>query len=187
MTANVRQRHQWERAAVSQLRDGGVDRAIEAYRQRGRVHVGQSRADTMARAVADWYRQVTVSGDLTSGLLIGTTTYELNQRARSHLAAARRLHGPALETRERTFQAGDRILCRKNQSRLGVLNGDLATTDSIDQEAKSLTIRLDRDPETSKLPACYFEQGAVDYGYALTGHKAQGVTTDRTFVVVDGN
>ncbi|MGZ8786509.1 MAG: hypothetical protein ACXW1Y_13215, partial [Acidimicrobiia bacterium] len=26
----------------------------------------------------------------------------------------------------------------------------------------------------------------VDYGYAMTGHKAQGVTTDRTFVIVDG-
>jgi hypothetical protein len=31
----------------------------------------------------------------------------------------------------------------------------------------------------------YLEDGHVDYGYALTGHKAQGVTTDRTFTVVD--
>ena len=47
-------------------------------------------------------------------------------------------------------------------------------------------MRLDRDPETRDLPDWYLDQGHVDYGYALTGHKAQGVTTDRTFVIVDG-
>ncbi len=51
---------------------------------------------------------------------------------------------------------------------------------------KSLTVQLDRDPETRDLPVWYLDQGHVDYGYALTGHKAQGVTTDHTFVIVDG-
>jgi hypothetical protein len=49
-----------------------------------------------------------------------------------------------------------------------------------------LTVRLDRDPETRNLPSWYLEDGHVDYGYALTGHKAQGVTTDRTFIVITG-
>ena len=84
------------------------------------------------------------------------------------------------------FQAGDRILCRKNQNRLGVLNGDLATVVSVDPDHGTLTVRLDRDPETRDLPVWYLDQGHVDYGYAMTGHKAQGVTTDRTFVIVDG-
>ena len=84
------------------------------------------------------------------------------------------------------FQAGDRILCRQNQNRLGVLNGDLATVVSVDPDHGTLTVRLDRDPETRDLPVWYLDQGHVDYGYALTGHKAQGVTTDRTFVIVDG-
>jgi ATP-dependent exoDNAse (exonuclease V) alpha subunit len=143
----------------------------------------------MARVVSDWYRHVTVNGDLTSGLLIAhnnDTVAELNQRARTHLAASNRLHGPTLEVGERVFQAGDRILCRKNQTRLGVLNGDLATITSTDQETKSLTVRLDRDPETRDLPVWYLERRHVDYGYALTGHKAQGVTTDRTFVIIEG-
>ncbi len=100
--------------------------------------------------------------------------------------ASNRLHGPALEAGERVFQAGDRILCRQNQTRLGVLNGDLATVVNVDQERKSLTVRLDRDPETRDLPVWYLDQGHVDYGYALTGHKAQGVTTNHTFVIVDG-
>jgi ATP-dependent exoDNAse (exonuclease V) alpha subunit len=189
LTDNIRQQHQWERNALTELRDGSVDQAIEAYRQEGRVIIGQNRDDTTGRAVTDWYRHVTSTGDLTSGLLIAhnnNTVTELNQQARTHLEASNRLHGPALETGERVFQAGDRILCRQNQNRLGVLNGDLATVVNVDQERKSLTVQLDRDPETRDLPVWYLDQGHVDYGYALTGHKAQGVTTNHTFVIVDG-
>ena len=186
---NIRQQHPWERTALTQLRHGSVDQAIQTYRQQGRVNVGQNRDDTTARAVQDWYRHVTATGDLTSGLLIAhnnNTVTELNQQARSHLEASRQLHGPVLEVGERVFQAGDRILCRKNQNRLGVLNGDLATVVSADPDHGTLTVQLDRDPETRNLPVWYLDQGHVDYGYALTGHKAQGVTTDRTFVIVDG-
>jgi hypothetical protein len=186
---NIRQQHQWERTALAELRDGSVDQAIETYRQHRKLIVGQSQDDTIGRAVADWYRYVTATGDLTSGLLIAhynDTVTELNEQARTHLTASNRLHGPTLETGERVFQAGDRILCRKNQSRLGVLNGDLATVVSVDPDHGTLAVQLDRDPETRNLAVWYLDQGHVDYGYALTGHKAQGVTTDRTFVVVDG-
>nr|MDJ0498970.1 AAA family ATPase [Acidimicrobiia bacterium] len=189
LTDNTRQQHHWERAALAQLRDGPVKDVIETYRQRGRINIGQSRDDTMARAVADWYRHVTLSGDLASGLLLAhsnDTVTELNRHARSRLAAARRLDGPTLEAGERVYQAGDRVLCRRNQSRLGVLNGDLATVTSVDQENNSLTVCLDRDAETRELPGWYLEQGHVDYGYAMTVHKAQGTTTSRSFVVVDG-
>ena len=189
LTDNIRQHDQWERTALSELRDGSVAHAIEAYRRRGRVIIGQNQHDTTARAVQDWHRHVTATGDLTSGLLIAhtnDTVTQLNQHARRLLAASDRLQGPTLEVGERGYQAGDRILCRQNQNRLGVLNGDLGTVTSIVQESNGLTVRLDRYPETRDLPGWYLEQGHVDYGYAMTGHKAQGVTTDRTFVVVDG-
>jgi len=189
LTANVRQRQQWERDALTELRDGSVEQAIEAYRERGRLIIGEARNDTIARAVADWYRHVVLAGDLNAGLLIAydnDTVTELNQRARIHIAGSGRLTGPTVDVGERTYAAGDRILCRRNQSRLGVLNGDLGTVVAVDQVRSSLMVRLDRDPEARKLPAWYLEHGHVDYGYSMTGHKAQGVTTGRTFVVVDG-
>jgi len=124
---------------------------------------------------------------LTTGLLIAhdnDTVTELNEQARSHLAASTRLHGPTLEAGDRVFQTGDRILCRTNMSRLAVLNGDLGTVDTVNPDKDSLTVRLDRDPETRDLPSWDLDDGHVDYGYALTGHKAQGVTADRTFTVL---
>ncbi len=189
LTDNIRQRHEWERVALAELRDGSVDEAIDAYRQHKRLIIGHDRNATIARAVGDWYRHITTTGDLTCGLLIAhgnDTVAELNEEARSHLAASQRLNGPTLEAGQRVFQAGDRILCRRNQDRLDVLNGDLGTVLAIDSDDRTLTVRLDRAPETRDLPAWYLEEGHVDYGYALTGHKAQGVTTSRTFTVITG-
>ena len=189
LTDNVRQRHLWERTALAELRDGSVGDAIDAYRQHKRLIIGPDRDDTITRAVGDWYRHVVTNGDVTDGLLIGydnDTVAELNQHARSHLTASQRLDGPTIEAGERVFQAGDRILCRKNQDRLDVLNGDLGTVLSVDPDHGTLTVRLDRDPETRELPSWYIGEDHVDHGYALTGHKAQGVTTGRTFTVIAG-
>jgi hypothetical protein len=159
------------------------------YRQHRRLIIGQDRDDTISRAVGDWYRHVVATGDPTSGLLIGydnNTVAELNEQARRHLAASQRLHGPSLEAGEQVFQTGDRILCQKNQDRFDVLNGDLGTVITVDPKQMTLTVRLDRDPETRELPGWYISEDHVDYGYALTGHKAQGVTTGRTFTVIAG-
>ncbi|HEX6221193.1 MAG TPA: hypothetical protein VF115_08880, partial [Acidimicrobiia bacterium] len=69
----------------------------------------------------------------------------------------------------------------------GVLNGDLATAIHVDPKTGTLTIQLDRDPEPRSLPDRYLEEGYIDHGYALTGHKAQGITVDRTFSVLGGS
>ncbi|MEA2000480.1 MAG: MobF family relaxase [Actinomycetota bacterium] len=189
LTDNIRQHEPWERVALAELRDGSVDQAVETYRQHQRLIIGQDRDATMDRAVADWHRHVTTTGDLTSALLIAhnnDTVAELNQRARTHIGQSGHLDGPTLEAGERVFQAGDRILCRKNQSRLEVLNGDLGTVVAVDPNQSTLAVRFDRGSDTRDLPSWYLDQNHVDYGYAMTGHKAQGVTTGRTFVIVNG-
>ncbi|MEA3502012.1 MAG: MobF family relaxase [Actinomycetota bacterium] len=187
LTDNVRQEHAWERVALTELRNGSPDKAIDAYRQHKRLVVGQDRRETITRAVDDWYRHISAGGDPTAGLLIAAdnlTVADLNEEARSRLAASGRLAGPTIETGEREFQAGDRVLCRRNQDRLDVHNGDLGTITSVNPDTGDLKVCLDRDPETRVLPSWYLDDGHVDYGYALTGHKAQGVTTSRTFTVI---
>ena len=93
LTDNIRQHEPWERAALAELRDGSVDRAIDAYRQHQRLIIGHNRDDTIGRAVGDWHDRITATGDLTSGLLIANsndTVSELNDAARNRLAATRR-------------------------------------------------------------------------------------------------
>jgi ATP-dependent exoDNAse (exonuclease V) alpha subunit len=188
LTDNIRQRERWERVALAELRDGSADTALQLYRQHQRLVIGR-RGEMITKAVDDWHRYVTGTGDLTNGLLIARdndTVAELNWRARSRLAASGSLHGPTHDTSGRTFQAGDRILCRRNQHRLDVLNGDFGTVLAVDQDQGTLTVRLDRDPDPQNLPGWYLDRGHVDHGYALTGHKAQGITTSHTFIVTDG-
>ncbi|MGH8875532.1 MAG: ATP-dependent DNA helicase, partial [Acidimicrobiia bacterium] len=174
---------------LAELRDGSVRRAVATYRERRRIVVGSCPEETLARAVRDWYRHVQASGDLEGTLLLAHTNgtvADLNARAREHMAASGHLRGRALQAGERAFRAGDRVLARKNRARLGVLNGDLGTVVEVDPERGALTLRMDRGGETRELPAWYLSSGHLEHGYALTGHKAQGVTVRRSFTVAGG-
>jgi ATP-dependent exoDNAse (exonuclease V) alpha subunit len=81
-----------------------------------------------------------------------------------------------------TLHRGDRVLLTRNAARLGVSNGDLGTIERIRGEA--LTVRLDRG-ESVVLHAEKY--GHIELGYAMTTHKAQGVTVDRAFVLAGGS
>jgi conjugative relaxase-like TrwC/TraI family protein len=186
---NIRQNQTWERTALEALRNGSVANAVASYRKHRRLVIGRSRDETLVRAVGDWYQHVNTTGDLAGSLLLARnneTVKQLNALARGHLANSGDLSGPTLVADGREYQRGDRVICLKNDPRLGVLNGDLATAIHFDPRTGTLTIQLDRDPEPRTLPDRYLDEGNIEHGYALTGHKAQGITVDRTFTVLGG-
>ncbi len=187
LTENVRQDQEWERTALTELRQGSVSRAVAMYNRRGKINIAATDNDTLNQAVDAWYRDVEEIGDPAQVLLIGhrnTTVDELNQRARGLVAEAGLLEGPALRAHGREFQSGDRVVCLKNRSRLGVLNGDLATITGIDTDRRTVTIQLDRTSQPVTVPHWYLDDGNLDWGYALTGHKAQGATAQRAHTIV---
>jgi hypothetical protein len=104
------------------------------------------------------------------------------------MAADGRLGGQALKVGDQEFAVGDRIVALRNQWRLGVLNGTRGTVIGVDLDAGVLDMCTD-DGRTMRLPGWYLagartRQGlGVDYGYAITGHKVEGMTTDRAFVL----
>lgn len=186
LTENVRQDQEWERTALTELRDGSIGRAVAMYDRRGKIIVAADTDDTINQAVKDWCRDVQDVGDPADVLLIGhrnATVDQLNRRARTVIAETGHLEGPALDVGDRVFQAGDRVVCLKNRPRLGVLNGDLATVSEIDTERRGVTICLDRTSDTVTVPDWYLDDGHLDWGYALTGHKAQGATARRVHTV----
>jgi conjugative relaxase-like TrwC/TraI family protein len=186
---NVRQERSWERTALAELRNGSVADALAFYRKHRRLVIGRTRDETLVRAVDDWYQHVTITGNITDSLLLARdneTVKQLNVFARGHLANSGHLTGPALEVDGREYQRGDRVICLKNDPRLGVLNGDLATVVNVDRKKGTLNVHLDRDSEPRSLPDRYLNEGYIDHGYALSGHKAQGITVDRTFAVMGG-
>ena len=186
LTDNVRQDQEWERTALAELRHGSVNRALAMYHRRGKINIAATTDTTISQAVQNWYRDVEATGDPSQVLLIGHrnhTVDQLNQKARSVIAAAGLLQGSTLNVGNRMFQTGERVVCLKNRSRVGVLNGDFATVTAIDIEGRTITIHLDRNDLSVTVPHWYFDDGHLDWGYALTGHKAQGATARRAHTV----
>ncbi len=84
--------------------------------------------------------------------------------------------GPELVIDERPYQAGDDIVCLRNDRRLGVCNGTRATVEAVDPDAGTLTVQTDNSRVV--LLAEYLEAGHIAHGYATTIHKSQGATFD---------
>ncbi len=82
LTDNVRQDQEWERTALTELRDGSIGRAVAMYDRRGKIIVAANADDTINQAVQNWYRDVQDVGDPADVLLLGhrnATVGQLNQ------------------------------------------------------------------------------------------------------------
>ncbi|MGH3441228.1 MAG: ATP-binding domain-containing protein [Nitriliruptorales bacterium] len=59
------------------------------------------------------------------------------------------------------------------------------TVTRVDPDHEQLWFQPDQLPLPLRLPRPYLEGGWVDHAYAITAHKAQGLTCDATFVLGD--
>jgi conjugative relaxase-like TrwC/TraI family protein len=184
LTDNRRQHHSWEQAALDELRHGDPDTALATYQAHGRIRTAETAEQLRDRLVDDWW--TTASTDLPGSIMIGlrhTDVDELNHRARTRMSAAGRLTGPTLTTGGGVeLQAGERILCLRNNRTLGVVNGTRATIIHIHPAARTVEAVDDRGRPLA-LPGGYLDAGQVTHGYAITGHKAQGLTVDHTYTL----
>jgi Ti-type conjugative transfer relaxase TraA len=188
-----RQRHTWDRSALDELRHGDISEWIAAYDQHGRLVPCRSADEQTRTLVSDWYVAARQHGMEQTVMLAGRRdeVADLNHLARATRVAAGELDDiTALTVEGRTFAQGDRMLALRNQpvdradqnGRHLLRNGNRATVTHINQQAGALTVQLDTGPAVT-LPADYLAEGHVDHGYAMTIHKAQGMTTGRTFVL----
>jgi ATP-dependent exoDNAse (exonuclease V) alpha subunit len=178
---NHRQRDLWERRALERLRDGDAETYLAHAARHGRLHVDDDATNAKQRLVEDWWQ--TAQHDLPGTVMVAyrrADVRDLNDAARTLLTRAGRLGPDALEAGGREFRVGDRVLCRRNDERLGVRNGLRATVIAIDGD--TLTLRADGGARRS-LDRGYADEH-LEHGYALTGHAAQGATLERAFVLL---
>lgn len=178
-----RQGNSWERAALELLREGRSAEAVEVYGDRDRLVAGRDAASTRAALVADWW-QARQEGQAVMIAARKTDVADLNDRARTILKAESVLGEEELTIRGRPFSLGDEVMTLRNNRGLGVINGSRGVVENVDHQAGELEVRFD-DERSVTLPTEYLEAGHVTHAYAITGHKAQGMTTDRAFVLGD--
>ena len=182
---NRRQEQAWERAALEQLRDGTPGEWASAFREHGRVTAEASAEETRRALVGDWWHGQEDAGGPEHTLMLALRredVAELNGRARALMRASGRLGDSELQAAGRAFAAGDRVLATVADRRLGVLNGSRGRVEAVDAATRALDVRLD-DGQIVRLPADYLEDGHLDHGYASTGHRAQGMTVQRAYVL----
>nr|EDZ39038.1 MAG: Conjugal protein, TraA [Leptospirillum sp. Group II '5-way CG'] len=199
LTENRRQRSDWQKDASREIRSGQVKEGLQKYLEANMISIAQDREEAIKKTVKAWCDRF-VTSDPTKTLLTAykrSDVSELNARARETMQEKGLLSGPRVETTvrdregnsegKREFQAGERLYFKKNNRKLGVMNGDTGTLAHIDVTSNGkdcmFTVRMDNGKEICFDPRDY-EQ--IDYGYAVTIHKSQGETVDFSSNLVTG-
>jgi conjugative relaxase-like TrwC/TraI family protein len=180
---NRRQQDVAERRALARLRVGDPEPYLGYAARQGRLEVEDEASTAKQRLLEDWWQ--VAFDDRAGAVMIAyrrSDVAELNQAGHELMRRFGRLGDDSLTIGATEFRAGDRVLCRRNDPRLGVRNGTRATI--VDLDRATLILRLDTGAPRS-IPLAY-ARDHLHHGYALTGHAAQGATVDRAFVLLEG-
>lgn len=108
---------------------------------------------------------------------------ELNACGHVRAEAAGYLDGPAVEVGGVPMQAGDKVMMLRNDTRIGIRNGNRGVILDVDPDERTMRVRLPRGEVD--LPTRYLDAGNVGLAYAITVNKAHGMTCDATMMLAD--
>lgn len=191
-----RQKSEWQRKASCNLANGQINTAMKSYADHGAFHESQNRDTAIRKLVDDYIEDFKNHGTKNSRLALAhrrVDVHAINQAirfAKIQLANIRaEIHTEVKEENlfetdhgPRAFTVGDRLLFTRNDNYLNVRNGMLATVEAISDG--KLTVLIDNDAgDPRKLTFSPEKFQSIDHGYAVTIHRAQGCTVDRSFVL----
>jgi ATP-dependent exoDNAse (exonuclease V) alpha subunit len=180
LVENRRQQDPVERQALAELRAGKVDEAIERLSEHGHIIETTDRKAALEQIVSDWWAATRRGEDAIMLALHRSDVTALNDTARAALVAERVVDDYPIHVLDRPYAVGDRVITLHNDYRHGLINGQRGTITSSEVEGH---VHLDGEDRPRLVPDAYFEAGHVDHAYAMTVHKAQGLTCDRAYVL----
>ena len=123
---------EWERDALrARARRCGAPRRSSATSDTSRIVVGEDADALRQRLVADWW----AARDLDGAVMIAhrrVDVADLNGRAHALMRAAGALGAEELTVAGAAFAVGDRVVLRRNDRALGVVNGDRGAVVAVD-------------------------------------------------------
>jgi conjugative relaxase-like TrwC/TraI family protein len=183
LTDNHRQRCGWERAALTTLRTGDIPRALALYQRYDRLH-DHTHSDTLTATIAAQYVDAVQRGTAPEEVVALTATRHgaarLNHAIRQQLQDAGAI-GPDQPVGDSTYSVGELVMITRNDHHRGLLNGQRATITAVEPDR----VGLDVDGQAVTVPAGWANDRLAG-AYALTIHKAQGLTVDVALVDATG-
>jgi conjugative relaxase-like TrwC/TraI family protein len=182
--------NEWEKHASLALRRGEVE-VISTYLCQKRVREGLT-DEMLDRAYEAWRADCSAGK---ASVLVTESSHAvrtLNERAR----AERLLLDGAVDGREIPLSAGnsasvgDVVITRRNERTIRtsgggwVKNGDRWRVVDIRRDGSMLVDRLDPRRRGKTVLSAEYVAEYVDLGYAVTAHRAQGITVETSHVVV---
>lgn len=183
----VRQEDTQDIHNIKSLAKGDAASALANYAERGLLTVSETKVDSIRQLVSDW--SVRGAADPKSHIILTGTRVEA-AAANRECQAERLIREPHpydrwVQVGDEALHCGDRVLLGKNSKRLGVRNGDLGTIIGINPNGNEIAIELDREtklPQPIIIPLKDYDH--VSLGYAMTTHKAQGMTAENTYILL---
>ncbi|MDP9101552.1 MAG: relaxase domain-containing protein, partial [Actinomycetota bacterium] len=195
LAGNQRQHHLWEITVLDQLRNGHIQTALDTYLAHDRITLPTGMEELHEQVAAD-YLQHTASAsspaEMRETVVLATRrddVHALNTAIRHGLQHAGRLAPDSL-----TLQApdgplalavGDQVIVTRSvrdTDGARVLNGTRGQITHL----RSVGVALRTDDKGSVTLSPQVAADVLQHGYALTIHKAQGLTATTALVVADG-
>ncbi|TCO46426.1 conjugative relaxase-like TrwC/TraI family protein [Actinocrispum wychmicini] len=208
LTENRRQRNADERAALTAFRDGRHAEALHTWARLGGVVASETVDDAVAAMVSTWLRLRAGAPDPhthTAGLLMLAATNEQVARINEATQAVRLAQGelgPGATFRlpggrDIRFHVGDLVLLRRNDRHQQAVEGDAVlngyrgvvtavTATGVEVAWRDPAAEPGAELSTAVLSPGYIAGGGLELGYALTAHKAEGLTVGGEWVRPDG-
>ena len=183
-------KNEWEGSASLGLRNGEI-KALEEYEHHGRIiDAGDDAADAAYNAWLDdtHHDKSTILIAADNG-----SVKDLNTRAQHDLAAQGHVDlSDTVTLKHDTFAGrGDKLLARRNARKLRddsgafITNGTRLILNDITDDGSAVATN-ESTGASIVLDPDYLES-STELGYAVTAHRAQGVTVDTAHCVVDEN
>ena len=180
-----RQQDAGDRQASLYLAKGDIDKAIQHYQDKQAIIFANTTQEACKQLIIDWKKDLETT-DIADTILLSFTRKAvsyLNDQARETLVADNKLGQENITfqgmERQLLISSGERLLFRENNKTLGVRNGDTATVLNVSPQV--MNVKLD----SGEILAIPKEYRALDYAYALTVHKSQGMTAKKVRVLID--
>ena len=188
LSENRRQSDPVERDALAELRTGDVDEALSLLAATGHVHEHNDRTAARVAIVEAWLDDILDEG--ADSIMLApsrTAVADLNEIARARLREFGAVEERDVHFGERSFAEGDWVMTTQNDYVLGVLNGRRGVITNIAADGNSLVATIGDNEHPVLLSRSQIEARLLDHAYAITIHKAQGLTCDTTHVLADEN